>query len=61
VKGVFKTATQVIGVVSVIQIYEKLIEYLEKKSELKSNSIFFALKAKKLGEKSKSNITDIFH
>lgn len=52
-EGVFKTAAQAIGAVSVIQIYEKLIEYLERKSELKNNSIFFALKAKKLGERSK--------
>lgn len=48
---IFKISTQAIGTISILKVFENYVSYLEKKSEIESNSIFYLLKAKRLGEK----------
>lgn len=47
-----KSTSQAIGTISILKIFESFIDYLEKVSEIEDESIFYLLKAKKLGEKS---------
>ncbi len=46
-----KISTSAIGAVSIFDVFMNFIDYLEKKSQLESNSIYIFLKAKKRAEK----------
>jgi hypothetical protein len=46
-----KIATSAIGAVSILEVLKDFIDYLEKKSQLKDDSIYFLLKAKRLADR----------